>query len=292
MQESTFRYVQLNISAKRLPGRGFRLDPIAVVHVAGSDSEWVEVERTEKRLNEWSPTFSKSVNLPADGDRQRRAQLRVDFYHKAVSDSRFIGYCETNLYTLLQSEGTAVELELNTSTSSSSSSSSSSRIYLTASEGYTANDGSASFSLQMSQTNFYGVAMTLYYEISRAANQQWQPVYKSSHTPIDEQGWGQFAPAKVSLRDLTMDEDSTGLLFSIYRYRKLGSRKLIGRFQGTLKQFVTMTEGDFLPFSGNAREDLLSADVQVLHASKTGSDFDVSFKLVNCVWRAPMLAPP
>lgn len=286
MDNSTFRYYQIKISAKRLPGR-IRIDPFAVVFTGGA-GQWSEIGRTEKRLNEWNPKFSKSIALPADNDEQRRLQLRVDFYNKDMSEARFLGTCEVSLYGLLTSAGRDVELELVTPTKVSGSP----RVFLTAQEGYTAESGSATFCLQLAQTNHYGVSMIAYYEICRAGEQSWYSVFKSEHVKVDDQGWAQFPSTKITLRELTMDEEGTGLLFNIYRHRRIGARKLLGYFQSSVKDLTRVTEGDFLPFSGNAKEDLMSADVQVLHNKKVGMDFTFSFKLVNVIWRAPLLSPP
>lgn len=291
MQNSTFRYYQLKVSAKRLPGRGFRLDPLAVVFTADASGQWAEIGRTEKRLNEWNPKFSETVLLPADNDMQRRAPIRVDFYNKDMHSSRFLGTCETSLADLITTDGQDKEFELNVASGKSASGC---KVYLTALEGYKteSESGTVTISLQLAQTNYYGVSMNIYYEISRAANQQWYSVFKSENTPIDEQGWGQFPVSKIAVRDLTSDEMSTALLFSLYRHRKLGPKKLLGRFQTSLTELLRMKEGEFIMFSGNAKEDLTSADVQVAHARKSGTDYHVSFKLVNVMWKAPMLMDP
>lgn len=286
MQSSTFRYYQLKISAKRLPGRGLRLDPLAVVYT-GAAGSWTELNRTEKRLNEWNPKFSKSIPLPADSDEQRRVQIRVDFYNKEMAEPRFLGSCEVNFQTLISANGSDVPLELITTGQSSGTS----QVHLAVLEGYTAGTGDATISLQLAQTNYYHVSMTIFYEISRAGKETWYPVFKSDHTPIDEQGWGQFPAAKVSLRELTMDEEGTGLLFSIYRYRRLGHKKFLGQFQTSVKDLTRIREGEFIPFNGNAKEDLISANVQVAHAVKTGTDYNFSLKLVNVIWNAPMISP-
>lgn len=286
MQASTFRYYHLKISAQRLPGRGFRLDPVAFVFTGGAGS-WAEIGCTEKRLNEWNPKFSQSIALPADNDEQRRVQIRVDFYNKEKSESRFLGTCEVGFYALMSANGQDVELELKTPEKVAGSP----RVFLAAQEGYTAQSGDVNFSLQLSQTNYYGVSMTVFYEISRAGNQSWYPVFKSANVPIDEQGWGQFPASKISLRDLTMDEEATGLLFTLYRFRRIGPKKLLGRFQTSIKDLNRSREGDFIPFNGNAKEDLLSADVQITHSRKVGTEYNFGLKLVNVIWKAPMLDP-
>lgn len=286
MQSSTFRYYHLKISAKTLPGRGFRCDPLAVVFTECGGS-WSEIGRTEKRLNEWNPKFSQSIALPADNDEQRRVKIRVDFYNREMVETRFLGTCEINFFALISANGQDVELELQTPETVSGRS----RVYLAALEGYVAEPGNVSFSLQLAQTNYYGVSMKMFYEISRASNQNWYPVFKSDHILIDEQGWGQFPSTKISLQDLTMDEEGTGLLFSVYRFRRLGPKKLLGNFQTSIKDLNRTREGDFIPFSGNAKEDLLSANVQITHSQKVGTDYNFGLKLVNVIWRAPMLTP-
>lgn len=287
MQDSTFRYFQLKISAKRLPGRGLRLDPLAVVFT-GRAPTWTEVGRTERRNNEWNPNFATSIALPADNDEQRKINIRVDFYNKEMVDTRFLGTCELNFYALIAATGRDVELELTTPQKSSGSP----RVFLAALEGYTAESGNASFSLQLAQTNYYGVSMNLFYEISRSGNDKWFPVFKSDTVAIDEQGWGQFPTASISLRDLTMNEEATGLLFNVYRFKRLGSKRLLGHFQSSIQDLVRARQGNFIPFNGNSREDLMSADVQVTHSQKVGTDYDFGLKLVNVIWKAPMLSPP
>lgn len=285
---STFRYFQLKVSAKRLPGRNIRLDPLAVVFVGGA-GQWTEAGRTEKRLNEWSPSFAQSVALPGDNDSQRRQQIRVDFYNKEMTESRFLGTCDVNFSSLILAAGKAVELELQTPQSVGGSP----RVFLTALEGYNAigDDGNAQLhlSFQLMQTNYYGVAMRVYYEISRAGDGNWHPVFKSQHISIDEQGWGQFPTSKVSLKDLCMGEESTALLISCYRHRRIGSRKLLGHFQTNLRELSRKSVGDFIMFTANLKEDLLAADVQVLHSKKVGPIYEVGLKLINVQWRAAYL---
>ncbi|CDF37571.1 unnamed protein product [Chondrus crispus] len=288
MQSSTFRFYHLKISAKRLPGRQLRLDPLAVVFVGGA-GQWNEIGRTEKRLNEWNPSFAKSITLPGDNDNQRRAQVRVDFYNKEMTESRFLGTCEVNFYALIHAKGTSVELELNTPEPVKGSP----RVFLTAQEGYNQPGADSSslvnLSMQLMQTNYYGVSMRIYYEISRAGNGTWVPVHKSENIQIDEQGWGQFPANKISMQDLTMDEESCGLLFNLYRYRRLGSKKLLGCFQTSILELSRKSVGEFVQFTPNHKEGLLAADVQVLHTQKTGSTYDVSLKLVNVQWNATLL---
>lgn len=281
---SMFQYCQLKVAAKRLPGR-LRIDPFAVVFTGGAGI-WNEVGRTERRINEWNPKFSHSITLPVDNNDQRRIQIRVDFYNKEMSEARFLGTCQVNLSTLLTAAGRDIELELETPHKTSSSP----RVSLTALDGYVVESGSASFSFQLPQTNYFGVSMSIYFEISRASEHAWYSVFKSNTIRTDEQGWGQFPLAKITLRDLIMDEEATGLLFSIFRHRRFGSRKLLGHFQTSIKDLMRSSDGDFLPFSGNVREDLLKADVQILRSDKVGMDYFFSMKLVNVVWRAGLLA--
>lgn len=284
MQPSTFRYFHLKISAKRLPGR-LRLDPLAIVYSGGTGS-WTEIGRTEKRLNEWNPKFSKSIAIPADSDEQRNITLRVDFYHKELAPAKFLGMVEAPFFAIMSAAGRDVELELTQPDNASGSP----RVFLAALEGYAAESGHVNLGLQLAQTNYYGVAMTIFYEISRAGVQDWFPVFKSDHIAIDEQGWGQFPASRLSVRDLTMDEEATGLLINIFRYKRFGPKRMLGHFQTSVKDLARMKTGDFIPFSGNGREDLLSADVQITHSQKAGTDYDVGLKLVNVIWKAPMLS--
>lgn len=288
MNASTFRYYHLKISAKRLPGRAIRLDPLAVVFVGGSGS-WTEIGRTERRPNEWNPNFAESITLPADSDQQRHAEIRVDFYNKEIADSRFLGTCEVGFYALIHAQGRGVELELKTPEKVSGHP----RVFLTALEGYGAEkeESQVHLSFQLMQTNFYGVKMRVFYEISRAGTGQWHPVYKSDHIMIDEQGWGQFPTSKIGMRELTASEEGAGLLISLYRFRRIGSKRLLGHFQTSVKELNRKSVGDFIQFTANPREDLVSADVQVLHSEKTGLIFDFGLKLINVQWKATYLTP-
>lgn len=284
--QSSFRFYQLKISAKKLPGRALRCDPLAVVFVGGAGS-WQEVGRTEKRMNEWNPKFAQNIQLAGDSDEQRRQQIRVDFYNKEMVDTRFLGTCEVNFYALIAAQGTAVELELRTPDAVSGSP----RVFLTALEGYSlkSEPSTVNISFQLMQTNFYGVSMRIFYEISRAGNGAWHPVFKSNNIMIDEQGWGQFPVSKVSLRDLAMDDETTGLLISVYRFKRIGSKRLLGHFQTSVQEVNRKTVGDFIPFTANPKESLLAADVQVTHTQKTGLVYEFGFKLINVQWNATFL---
>lgn len=288
MQASTFRYFELKISAKRLPGRSLRVDPIAVVFSKDSaGSEWKELGRTEKRLNEWNPNFASAIRLAADNENQRRVELRVDFYNKEVKAARFLGAVEVNMFSLIYAKGRPVELELKTPEPTRASP----RVFLTALEGFRteSEQSSLKLSFQLMQTNFYGVSMRMFYEISRAAEGQWHPVFKSDYIQIDQQGWGQFPTYEISMRDLAMDVESAGLLVNLYRYRRLGTRKLLGHFQTSVKELTRMSVGDFIPFTANPNEDIVGADVQVQHVQKNGLIYDVGLKLINVHWNATSL---
>lgn len=288
MNSSTFRFFHLKISAKRLPGRNIRIDPLAVIFIGGA-GQWTEIGRTQKRLNEWNPSFPESIALPGDNDNQRRQQIRVDFYNKDMAENRFLGTCEVNFASLILAAGKAVELELRTPEPTKGSP----RVFLTALEGYNQIGGDAGgqlhLSFQLMQTNYYGVAMRAFYEISRAGSASWHPVFKSELISIDEQGWGQFPTAKISLRDLCMEEETTGLLVSLYRYRRIGPKKLLGHFQTNVTELSRKSIGEFIMFSPNPKEDLLAADVQVLHTQKSGVNYEVGLKLINVQWNATYL---
>lgn len=286
---STFRYFHLKVAAKKLPGK-FRIDPLAVVFV-GAPGAWQEKGRTEKRLNEWNPSFAQSVEIPADSDAERRAQIRVDFYNKEMRDDRFIGTCEVGFHALIDAQGRDVELVLQTPFPTAGHP----RVFLSALEGYTSmsmeDSPTIRLSFQLMQTNYYGVSMRVFYEICRAGNGGWHPVHKGETIRLDEQGWGQFPTTTLSLKQLTQDEDATPLLVNLYHYRRLGSKKLLGHFQCSVKDLNRMNAGDFLPFTPNLREDIMSADVQVMHSSKAGSIYDFGLKLINVVWRAEQITP-
>lgn len=285
---STFRYFHLKIAAKRLPGRGLRLDPLAVVFL-GAPGAWAELARTERRANEWNPTFSKSIPLPADNEQQRNTQVRVDFYNKEMLESRFLGSCQVCFSALIHAQGRGVELELVTPQKGRGSP----RVFLTALEGYQTEMEPTVVHLdfQLMQTNFYGVSMRMFYEISRAGNEQWHPVYTTDNILIDEQGWGQFPTAKINMQDLTMGDETVGLLVALYRYKRIGTKKLLGRFQVTVKDLLRQNAGHLIPFTPNPKEDIISADVQILHANKLGLIYQFSLKLVNVQWNATFLTP-
>jgi len=86
-----------------------------------------------------------------------------------------------------------------------------------------------------------------------------------------------------------MDEESTGLLIRLYRYKRIGSKKLLGQFQTTVKDLVRKSVGDFIPFTANTKESLIAADVQVTHTKKVGLVYEFGFKLINVQWNATFL---
>ena len=255
----------------------------------GGEGSWKEIGRTEKRLNEWNPKFAKSIQLPADNDNQRKTQIRVDFYNKEVTETRFLGTCELNFFTLIHAQGKEVEFELKTPEAVRGSP----RVFLAALEGYgaTAEPSSVHLSFQLMQTNYYGVSMRLFYEICRAGSGTWHPVFKSEHIMIDEQGWGQFPTSKISMQELAMDEESTGLLVNVYRYKRLGTKKLLGHFQFSVTELVRKQVGDFMQFTANPKEDIVCADLEVTHTQKNGLIYDFGLKLINVQWRATLLTP-
>lgn len=285
---SAFRYYHLKIDAQRLPGRQLRIDPLAVVYSQDANQQWQELGRTERRLNEWNPKFSQSITIPADTEQQRRADLKVDFYNKTVDNKRFLGSVSINIYALSASQGRPVEMELETPDPTRGHP----RVFLTALEGFNSSSDNAvvHLSFQLMKTNYYGVAMKIFYEIARAGTGTWHPVYTSSHIHIDEQGYGQFPDAKISLKDLAADEEGTGLLISIYRHKILGPKRLLGNFQTNIRDLTRKQDGDLIPFMGNTRESLLNADVQVLHSQKNGSIYQFGLKLVNVYWNAEKIS--
>lgn len=283
-QVNSFRYYHLKISAKKLPGRGLRLDPLAVIFT-GSTGSWQEYGRTECRENEWNPKFAQVITMAADSDAQRRVGLRIDFYNKQMTDELFLGTCEVNFQSLILANGQKVELELKTPNGMGSP-----RVFLTALEGVIGGgEGNVNVSFQMMQTNYFGVSMKTFYEISRAGGEDWYPVYKSNNITIDEQGYGQFPDAKMALRDMTAGDENAMMLVSLYRYKMLGMRRLLGYFRFTVKELIRKQTGDHILFEANTREDIVSGAVQVLYNKKEGTDYVFSFKLINVVWKATQL---
>lgn len=282
---TTFRYAQLKIRCTRLPGI-IRIDPLAVVYT-GSAGNWAEVGVTETRPNEWNPAFATGVTLPADNNSQKNIDIRVDIYNKVRADNKFIGTANMSLAGLISS-GQEAELQLETPKDNASKS----RVFLRVVEGYNplTSDGSGStfsLSLQLSQTQYWGVSMKVFYEISAGFNGSWSPVYKSNVAKLDRQGWGQFDGMTVLLRDLCNDDPSTHLLFTLYRQRIIGHKKVLGSWQTSVQQLARSQQGDLLNFQPNTAEDILAADVLVQHSRKTGNEYHSTLKIVNVRWNAP-----
>lgn len=283
--DGTFRYCQVKIRCTRLPGL-LRVDPLGVVYT-GATGSWTEAGTTEVRPNEWNPSFAQAVTLPADNNTQQATELRVDIYNKQRTDSRFLGTASVSLGALIAAQGGEVELVLETPKGGTSS-----RIFLSALQGYNpltsdAAGGTLALSLQLAQTQYWGVSMKIFYEISAAHNGQWTPVYKSAIAKLDRQGWGQFAKATIPLKDLCRDDVGTHLLFTLYRQRIVGHKKTLGTFQSSVAQLNRAPEGELIRFDPNTREDLLAADILVQHTKKIGSEYTVGLKLVNVRWNAP-----
>lgn len=283
--ENTFRYSQLKIRATKLPGV-LRCDPLAVVYT-GSSAKWTEVGMTETRANEWNPHFAKHVTLPADNASQQGVELRVDLYNKIRADNRFLGTVSVHLSALLAVDGGETELVLETPASSKGKS----RVFLRVLDGYNplSGDGGGSFSLafQLAQTQYWGVSMRVFYEISAAADGAWTPTFKSETAKLDRQGWGQFDTSEVSLRDLCRDDAATHLLFTLYRQKIIGHKRVLGTFQTSVQALARMQDGAFIHFSPNTKEDIISADIIVTHTRKQGMKYSVGLKLVNVRWNAP-----
>lgn len=290
MASSAFRFYELKIKAKRLPGGGLKCDPLAVVYTGGP-GQWSEIGRTERLLNEWNPQFAKAITLPGDSDAQKRQQIRVDFYNKKMEESRFLGTVEVNFGALIMSQGRSVELVLQTPEQDNTSP----RVFLTANEGINPISDNLSqlhLSFQLMQTNYYGVSMKIFYEIARAGNAQWDVVHKSETIRIDEQGWGQFPTSKISLKQLCMNEESRGLLITLYRDKQIfGKKRVLGMFQTNVTELSRKHQGEFISFQANTKEDILAADIQVLHTQKVGTIYEVGLKLINVHWNATALQP-
>lgn len=287
--DSTFRYAQVKIRCTRLPGV-FRIDPLAVIYT-GSAGSWTEAGVTETRANEWNPAFATGVTLPADNSSQKNVELRVDIYNKERADSRFIGTASVNLGGLIEhNEKTNEEAELALELPSGKKCKS--RVFLRVLKGYnplTSDNAGGTFSLamQLGQTQYWGVSMKVFYEISSGENGVWTPVYKSDVAKLDRQGWGQFDSMTISLRDLCRDDVGTHLLFTLYRQRMLGHKRVLGTWQSSVQKLSRSSDGELMHFSPNTAEDILAADVLVAHTRKTGNEYSVGFKLVNVRWNAP-----
>ncbi len=263
------------------------MDPLAVVYT-GSAGSWTEAGVTETRANEWNPAFATGITLPADSNSQKNIELRVDIYNKQRVDSRFIGTASVHLGGLIAQDGKETELALETPNGKGGKS----RVFLRVLQGYNplTSDGSGgtfSMAMQLSQTQYWGVSMKVFYEISSGENGTWTPVYKSDVAKLDRQGWGQFDSMTILLRDLCRDDIGTHLLFTLYRQRVLGHKRVLGTWQSSVQKLSRSSDGELIHFSPNTAEDILAADVLVAHTRKTGNEYSVGFKLVNVRWNAP-----
>lgn len=284
--DGTFRYGQVKIRCTKLPGI-LRVDPLAVVYT-GAAGTWTEVGATETQPNEWNPSFAQAVTLPADNASQKATELRVDLYNKQRSDSRFLGTVNCSLGALFAAQGGEVELALETPKGSSNSA----RVFLRVLTGYNpltsdSAGGTLALSLQLAQTQYWGVSMKVFYEISAAHDGEWTPVYKSHIAKLDRQGWGQFDKAVIALKDLCRDDIGTHLLVTLYRQRLVGHKKVLGTFQTSVQKLSRAADGELLRFDPNTSEDLLAADVLIHHSKKIGGEYSVGLKLVNIRWNAP-----
>lgn len=290
--ETAYRYYHVKVSVTKLPGK-LRCDPLAVVFTGGPGG-YTEIARTRPRPNEWNPKFPESIAFPADTDAERAAHIRVDIYNKVVSEDHFLGSASCQLFHIIQSEGSGLVLPF--CTPDCGDGHPKARVTLSAIEGYKkmCSDGSKKvvFAFELAQTNFYGVSMKVFFDVSRAAGSTWVPVLTSAHAKLDPQGWCQFPSVGSTLLDLVQDEPSTPLMINLYRYKIIGQKRLLGHVQFSISQLLKMQQGSCIPFMGNARERLISADCSVEHASETGGSYSIGLKLVNVQWRAEEILPP
>lgn len=290
-----FKYYQVSISASSLPGYG-RLDPMAVVYTGGSGKH-TELGRTRALSNQWNPSFPEVFFFPCDSPAQEGADIRVDFYNKKMSQDRFLGTAQCQLVHIVQNRGAPLALPFMMAETGAADPKA--RVTLATVLAYNkpGTDASASvrLRLELEQTNYYGVSKQAFFEVARAGgdNTTWTTVCNSDIRGVDPQGWCQFPPIETTLRQLAMDQPGTSLLFRLYRHRSLGRNKReLGYFQLSLKGVIQMNKGTLLAFTGNAKEDLLAANVRVEHAALTGTQYDVALKLVNVRWRADEIPPP
>jgi C2 domain len=291
-----FKYYQVSVAATALPGYG-RLDPLAVVYTGGAGSH-TELGRTRALGNQWNPSFPEVFFFPCDSAAQNAADIRVDFYNKHVRQDRFLGTAQCQLTHVVQSNGV---ISLPFMLAETGEAHASARVTITAVQAYNKPSGESAakvrIALELEQTNFYGVSQKAFFEVSRAAGEgggrTWTPVCMSPVHGIDPQGWCQFPPVETDLRQLALDQPGTPLMVSLYRHRTLGrGKRLLGHFQMSLQEVLRMNPGNYIAFTGNARENLLAANVRLEQATQTGSQYDVTLKLVNVRWRADEIPPP
>lgn len=290
--DTAYRYFHVKVSAIKLPGK-LRCDPLAVVY-SGAPGHYTEIAKTRPRPNEWNPKFPETIALPADSDLERAAHIRVDFYNKVVSEDRFLGSANCQLIHIIQNESGSLALPL--CTPDFGDGHPKARVVLTAIEGFKKLSCDSSkkvqFSFELAQTNFYGVSMKCFYDVSRAAGASWAPVLTSAHAKLDAQGWCQFPSVGSTLLDLVQEQPGTPLMINLYRYKVLGQKRLLGYVQFSIKDIVKMERGSCIPFIGNPRERLISADCSVEYAAEEAGAYKIGLKLVNVQWRAEEILPP
>eukprot|EP00172_Hildenbrandia_rubra_P001256 Plantae.Rhodophyta-Hildenbrandia_rubra.ctg18006.p1 GENE.Plantae.Rhodophyta-Hildenbrandia_rubra.ctg18006~~Plantae.Rhodophyta-Hildenbrandia_rubra.ctg18006.p1 ORF type:complete len:299 (-),score=46.63 Plantae.Rhodophyta-Hildenbrandia_rubra.ctg18006:790-1686(-) len=291
--EGVFKYYDVKITAKGLP-KLVRVDPFAILFVRNaSTQQWEEEGRTEIKANDANPRFATSFKLPADAQHDRQVDLRVDFYNKKMTEEGFIGSVEVNLATVAAEDGHMVNLPLALRKEKGLFGKLKAVCTISAEEAYNNVGGkdekNVSWDLELEQTQYYGVKMKTYFVINRAASGHWTPVFQSPKIGLDQSGWGQFPTCQVRLSDLAQGETSKALLIQIYRHKMIGTHRLLGYFQTSVDELHRATKGDFLTFTTNSREDLVSADVLVAHTSETGGIFNFGLKLINVCWRAELL---
>ena len=291
--EGVFKYYEVKVTAQGLP-KLMRVDPFAILFVRNSTTQqWEEEGRTEIKANDANPKYATSFKLPADNQHDRQVDIRIDFYNKRMTEEDFIGSAESNLGVIAADDGHKVRLPLALRKEKGLFGKIKASCTISAEEAYNSVGGkdekNVAWDLELEQTQYYGVKMKVFFVINRAASGHWTPVFQSPKISLDQSGWGQFPSCQVRLSDLAQGETNKALLIQLYRHKIIGTHRLLGYFQASVDELSRSDRGEFLTFTTNSREDLVSADVMVAHASETGGTYNFGLKLVNVNWRAELM---
>lgn len=283
-----YRYYNVYVEAKKLPRRGaFRpVDPLAIVFIK-TPTEFKEIGRTSMLNNNVNPRFPETFQFAADSEADRAVSIRVDFYNRNTSEEDFLGYTTCPLSHLVSSLGRGVELAFQTPEHGDGDPRA--RAILTAIEGYR-NVGpdaekNVNFWLELEQSNYYGVQMRQYYELNVAANQKWVKVLQSDTTQMNTHGWIQYNVESKPLSQLTTDKNAR-MNVTLYRYKMIGSHKMIAYFEFSIAQLAKMQIGDTFPVVPSSDEVMLAATARLEFYKEYGNQYDISIKLINVQWRA------
>ncbi|OSX79922.1 hypothetical protein BU14_0068s0018 [Porphyra umbilicalis] len=303
---SAWHQVEIKVSARGLRGSIVRTDPIAVVSSVGTAAGGGDTElgRTERLANTTRPAWVTGVRVPAATP--GGTLLRVDFYHKEVAPgtSAHLGYASSPLEALTAVDGAQVSAAI-VRAGGGGGGGAKAVAHLSASDVYQQMREGRAFELdvELAETVFYGGKTHLFYTLSRAAAGHWVRVAQSERTRLSEFRWGQFDTLKRSFDELGLAGiglDGTTLLLQVYRYKGIGSHRLVGHIDFSVEQLLKARPGEVgaVTFTPNPMGEVLSADVAVMHGTEYRNVVKLSLKLVNVSWRlksaeaAAALQPP